>query len=103
MPKNFKYFFQHTIFQRGIDGEIIDFFNNHYEIISQNAAIAHTQVPYGSILQVVKSMDNTILHDFREPTEGDEYKRLREKIKVSGRLSLTPFEHEDAVHFGIIK
>ena len=103
MAKTYRYFFQHTVFRRNIDGVIQDFFKNHYEVVAKHAADAHTQVPYNSILLVVKSMNNEILHDFRQPVDGSEPMRLREKLKEKGRTGLTPIEYEDAIHFGLIQ
>lgn len=101
MEKTFRYFFEHTVFQKR-DGVIQDHFKNHYEIIAPDASTAHTQVPYNSILQAIKSMDNQILHDFRV-CDRIGYRQLREKIKTSGRGSLCPMEYEDAIRFGLIK
>ena len=101
MEKKYRYLFQHTVIQRS-KGKIQDHFKNRYEIVAENAAIAHTQVPYNSILEVVKSMEGDILHDFRAVMPSTS-KRLREKVKNGGRGSLTPMEYQDAVRFEVIK
>ena len=101
MSKKFRYFFEHTIFQR-VDGVIQDHFKNYYEIIAEDSAIAHTQVPYGSILQAIKSMDNELLHDFRSPAVSSE-RHLRKKIGIGGRRSLTAKEYQDAINLEIIR
>ena len=104
MAKQYRYIFQHIIYQRGIDGVIIDWFKNKYEIIARHAAEAHNQVPFGSILLFVKSIDgDEVLHDFTEPSNSDESMRLRKKLKERGRTGLTPIEYEDAIHFGLIQ
>ena len=101
MGKKFRYFFEHTVFQR-VDGVIKDHFKNYYEVIAEDSAMAHTQVPHNSILQVIKSMDNELLHDFRSPIVSTE-RRLRKKIGSGGRRSLTAKEYREAVDFEIIR
>ena len=99
--KKFKYLFEHTVFHH-IDGIIKDQFKNHYEIVATDSSLAHTQVPYNSILKIIKSMDGKILHDLRRPLFSNE-RLLRKKIKEEGRGSLSDDEYKDAIKFEVIR
>lgn len=60
------YIFNHVVVQR-IEGMIIDYFTNTYSVMAEETHLAFREVPYGSILKVIKNLDGSIVEDFRVP------------------------------------
>mgnify|MGYP001269578505 CR=1 FL=1 len=97
------FIFEHSIFTRNKEGYIVDSCKNRYEILSDSPTKAYQQVPPNSFLIKVLSSDGDVIYDFTNKIDvvPDE-RRIRRKIGVSGRKSLTHDERTEAVFSGII-